>query len=144
MHKNREFLTFYREKKLLEAKDFSDFIRELKPEKKIQCKLIMNPTNKQKWFLNYRIFEVLNKERVDIAKVYTVHHFAQWPCLIKFVAFNAEQIAQPGENLNFFQLMINASNGKTIKNKRKRKNPDMLEITDTKEIKLNIQTLRLW
>ena len=63
-----------------------------KPEKyKPTEKLIMDQTNKQRYFLHYRDLKFYMRHVIRIVKIHTVYKFKQSPRLAKYIKYNAEQ-----------------------------------------------------
>ena len=62
------------------------------PEKyKPSEKLIMDQTNKRRYFLHYRDLKFYTRHGVRIVKLYTVYKFKQFPWLEKYIKLNTEQ-----------------------------------------------------
>ena len=65
---------------------------ENKPLKyKLSEKLIMNPTDKQKYLLLRRDLKFYMKHGMNVMKLQTVYQFSQSPWLAKCIKYNADQ-----------------------------------------------------
>ena len=84
-------------------------------------KLIMDQTNKQRSFLNYRDLKFYIRHEIRILNVHTVYKFKQSPRLAKNIKYNTEQRkkAKTDFEKHFYKLMKNSIYGKTIENIRK-------------------------
>ena len=101
-----------------------------KPEKyKPTEKLIMDQTNKQRYFLHYRDLKFFIRHVIRILKIHTVYNFKQSARLAKYNKYNTEQRSKANTEIekHFYKLMNNSFNGKTIENIRKRLNLDLIE-----------------
>ena len=133
---------FLPEKKTINVEDFSPYLMTNKPEKyKPTEKLIMDQTNKQRYFLHYRDLKFYIRHGIRILKVHTVYKFKQSPWLAKYIEYNTEQRkkAKTEFEKHFYKLMINSFYGKTIENVRKRLNFVLIDKSDTHKI-LNRQS----
>ena len=142
IHKKTQCFPFLPEKKTIKVEDFSPYITINKPEKyKTAEKLIMDQTNKQRYFLHYRDLKFYIGHGIRILNVYTVYKFKQSPWLAKYIKYNTEQRkkAKTEFEKHFYKLMNNSFYGKTIENIRKRLNLDMIDKSDIHKI-LNRQS----
>ena len=113
-----------------------------KPEKyKPTEKLIMDQTNKQRYFLHYRDLKFYIRHGIKILNVYTVYKFKQSPWLAKYNKYNTEQRSKAKTEFekHFYKFMNNSFYGKTIESIRKRLNLDLIDKSDTYRI-LNRQS----
>ena len=113
-----------------------------KPEKyKPTEKLIMDQTNKQRYFLHYRDLKFYTRHGIRILNVHTVYKFKQSPWLAKYIKYNTEQRKKAKSDFekHFYKLMNNSFYGKTIENIRKRLNLDLIDKSDIHRI-LNRQS----
>ena len=104
-----------------------------KPEKhKPTEKLIMDQTNKHRYFLHYRDLKFYIRHGIRILNVYTVYKIKQSPWLAKYIKYNTEQRkkAKTEFEKHFYKLMNNSIYGKTIENIRKRLNLDLIDKSD--------------
>ena len=130
------------EKKTIKIEDFSPYMTINKPENyKPAEKLIMDQTNKQRYFLHYRDLKFYIRHGIRILNVYTVYKFKQSPWLAKYIKYNTEQRSKAKTEFekHFYKLMNNSFYGKTIENIRKRLNLDLIDKSDTHRI-LNRQS----
>ena len=71
--KNTKHIPFLPEKKTIKVEDFSPYMKTNKPEKyKPTEKLIMDQTNKQRYFLHYRDLKFYMRHGVRFLNVHTV------------------------------------------------------------------------
>ncbi len=133
---------FYLRKKTVKVADFSPYMKTNKPEKyKPTERLIMDQTNKQRYFLRYRDLKFHLRHGIKIVNVHTVYKSKQSPWLAKYIKYNTEQRkkAKTEFEKHFYKLMNNSFYGKTIENIRKRLNLDLIDKSDIHEI-LNRQS----
>ena len=141
IHEKTKYFPFLPDKKTIEVDDFSTYMIN-KPEKyKPTEKLIMDQTNKQRYFLHYRDLKFYQRHGIRIVKVHTVYKFKQSPWLAKYIKYNTEQRSKAKTEFekHFYKLMNNSFYGKTIENIRKRLNLDLIDRSDTHRI-LNRQS----
>ena len=142
IHEKTKHFPFLPEKKTVKVEDFSPYMKTNKPEKyKPTEKLIMDQTNKQRYFLHYRDFKFYIRHGIRILNVHTVYKFKQSPWLAKYIKHNTEQRkkAKTEFEKHFYKLMNNSFYGKTIENIRKRLNLDLIDKSDVHRI-LNRQS----
>ena len=142
IHEKTKYFPSLPHKKTIKVDDFSPYMMANKPEKyKLTEKLIMDQTNKQRYFLHYRDLKFYIRHGIRISKVYTVYKFKQSPWLRKNIKYNTEQRSKATTEFekHFYKLMNNSFYGKTIENIRKRLNLDLIEKLDTHRI-LNRQS----
>ena len=137
IHKKTKYFPFLPEKKTIKVEDFSPYMTTNKPKKyKPTEKLIMDQTNKQRYFLHYRDLKFYIRHGIRILNVYTVYKFKQSPWLAKYIKYNTEQRSKAKTEFekHFYKLMNNSFYGKTIENIRKRLNLDLIDKSDTHRI----------
>ena len=140
--KKQKHFHFLPEKKTVKVEDFSPYMKTNKPEKyKPTEKLIMDQTNKQRYFLHYRDLKFYIRHGIRFLNVHTVYKFKQSPWLAKYIKYNTEQRkkAKTEFEKHFYKLMNNSFYGKTIENIRKRLNLDLIDKSDIHRI-LNRQS----
>ena len=140
--KKQNIFHFYPRKKTIKVEDFSPYMTTSKPENyKPTGKLIMDQTNKQRYFLHYRDLKFYLRHGIRILNVHTVYKFKQSPWLAKYIKYNTEQRkkAKTEFEKHFYKLMNNSFYGKTIENITKRLNLDLIDKSDTNRI-LNRQS----
>ena len=102
-------------------------------------KLIMDQTNKQRYFLHYRDLKFYIRHGIRILNVHTVYKFKQSPWLAKYIKYNTDQRkrkkAKTEFEKHFYKLMNNSFYGKTIENIRKRLNLALIDKSETHKIK---------
>ena len=141
IHKKKHF-PFLPEKKTVKVEDFSPYMKTNKPEKyKPTEKLIMDQTNKQRYFLPYRDLKFYIRHSIRILNVHTVYKYKQSPWLAKYIKYNTEQRKEAKTEFekHSYELMNNSFYGKTIEIIRKRLNLDLIDKSDIHRI-LNRQS----
>ena len=79
------------DKKTMKVEVFSPYMTINKAEKyKPTEKLIMDQTNKQRYFLHYRGLKIYIRHGVRIVRIHTVYKFKQSPWLAKYIKYNTE------------------------------------------------------
>ena len=129
-------------KKTIKVEDFSPYMTENKPEKyKPTEKLIMDQTNKQRYFLHYKVLKLYPRHRIRVVKLPTVYKFKQSLWLAKYNKYNTEQRSKAKTEFekHFYKLMKSSFYGKTIENIRKRINLDLVDKSGTDRV-LNRQS----
>ena len=142
IHEKTKYFPFLPEKKIVKVEDFSPYMMTNKPEKyKPTEKLIMDQTNKHRYFLNYRDLKFYIRHGIRSLNVHTVYKFKQSPWLAKHIKYNKEQRKKSKTEFekHFYKLMNNSFYGKTIENIRKRLNLDLIYKSDIHKI-LNRQS----
>ena len=142
LHEKTKYFPFLPETKTVKLEDFSPYLKTNKPEKyKPTEKLIMDRTNKQRYFLHYRDLKFYIRHGIKILNVHTVYKFKQSPWLAKYIKYNTEQRKKAKTEFEkpFYKLMNNSFYGKTIENIRKRLNLDLIDKSDIHKI-LNRQS----
>ena len=113
-----------------------------KPEKyKPTEKMIMDQTNKQRYFLHYRDLKFYIRHGIRFLNVHTVYKFKQSPWLANHIKYNTEQRSKAKTEFekHFNKLMKNSFYGKTIETIRKRLNLALIDKSDIHRI-LNRQS----
>ena len=126
----------------MKVEDFSPYMTTNKPEKyKPTETLIMDQTNKQRYFLHYRDLKFYIGHGIRILNVHTVYKFKQSPWLPKYIKYNTEQRkkAKTEFEKHFYKLMNISFYGKTIEINRNRLNLDLIDKSDIHRI-LNRQS----
>ena len=84
--KKTKHFPFLPEKKTIKVEDFSAYLTTNKPEKyKPTEKLIMDQTNKQRYFLHYRDLKFYVRHGIRVLYVHTVYKIKQSPWLAKYI-----------------------------------------------------------
>ena len=107
---------------------------ENKPEKnKPTEKLIMDQTNKQRYFIHYEDLKIYVRHRSRAVDIHTVYRFKQSPWLAKYIKYNTEQRikAKTEFEKKFYKLMKISFYGKTIENIRRRLYLDLIDQSDS-------------
>ena len=133
IHEKTKHFPFLPEKKTIKVDDFSPHMTTNKPEKyKPTENLIKDQTNKQRYFLHYRVLNFYIRHGIRILNVQTVYKFKQTLWLAKYIKYNTEQRkkAKTEYEKHFYKLMNNSFYGKTIENIRKRLNLDLIDKSD--------------
>ena len=142
IHEKTKYFPFLPDQKTPKVEDFSPYMTTNKPEKnKPTEKLIMDQTNKQRYFLHYRNLNIYIRHGKRFANVHTVYKFKQSPWLAKYIKYNTEQRSEAKTEFekHFHKLVNNSFYGKTLEKIRKRLNLDLIEKSDTHRI-LNRQS----
>ena len=137
IHEKTKYFLFLPDKKTIKVEEFSAYMTENKTEKyKPTEKLIMDQTNKQRYFLLYRDLKFYIRHGNRIVKIHTVYKFKQSPWLAKHTKYNTEQKSKAKTEFEkrFHKLMNIPFYGKTIENFRKRLNFDLIVKSDTHRI----------
>ena len=125
IHEKTKHFPFLPEKKTVKVENFSPYMTINRPEKfKPTEKLIMDQTNKQRYFLHYRDLKFYIRHGIRILNVHTVYEFKQSPGqnILKIIQ-NKEKKAKTEFEKHFYKLMNNSFYGKTIENIRKSSKP---------------------
>ena len=142
IHEKTKYFPFLLEKKTIKVEDFSPYMIINKPEKyKPREKLIMDQTNKQRYFLHYRDLKFYIRHGIEVLSIHTVYRFKQSPWPAKYIKNKTEQRkkAKTEFEKHFYKLMNNSFYGKTIESIRKRLNLDLIDKSDIHKI-LNRQS----
>ena len=137
IHEKTKYFPFLPDEKTIKVENFSLYMTINKPEKhKPTKKLIMDQTNKQRYFLHYRDLKFYIRHGIRIVRIHTVYKFKQSPWLAKYIKDNTERRnkAKTEFEKHFYKLMNISFYGKTIENIRKRLNLDLIEKSDTHRI----------
>ena len=142
LHEKTKYFPFFPEKKTIKVEDFSPYMITNKPEKyKPTEKLIMDQTNKQRYFLHHRDLKFYIRHGIRNLNVYTVYKSKQSPWLAKYIKYNTKQRSKAKTEFerHFYKLINNSFYGKTIESIRKRLNLDLIDKSDIHRI-LNRQS----
>ena len=86
VHEKTKYFPFLPEQKTVKIEDFSPYMTTNKPKKyKPTEKLIMDQTNKERYFLHYRDLKFYLRHGIKIIKVHTIYKFKQSPWLVKYI-----------------------------------------------------------
>ena len=92
IHEKTKNFPFLPDKETNKVEDFSTYKTENKPKKYTPTeKLIMDQTNKQRYFLHYGDLKFYTRHGIKIVKIHTVYKFNQSPWLAKYTKYNTEQ-----------------------------------------------------
>ena len=142
IHEKTKYYPLLPDKKTTKVEYFSPYMTGNKPEKyKPTEKLILDHTNKQRYFLPYRVPKFYIRHGIRVVKIHTVYKFKQSPWLAKYIKYNTEQRSKVKTEFekHFYKLMNNSFHGKTNENIRKRLKFDFIDKSDTHRI-LNRQS----
>ena len=142
IHEKTKYFPFLPDEKTIKVEDFSPYMTINKPEKhKPTKKLIMDQTNKQRYFLHYRDLKFYIRHGIRNVRIHTVYKFKHSPWLAKNIKYNTERRSKAKTEFekHFYKLMNISFYGKTIENIGKRLNLDLIEKSDTHRI-LNRQS----
>ena len=132
IHEKTKKFPFLPDKKTIKLEDISPYLTKNQPEKKPTEKLIMDQTNKQRYFLHYRNLKFYIRHGIRIKKIHTVYKFKQSPWLANYIKCNTEQRRKTKTEFekHFHNLMNNSFYRKTIENITKRLNLELIDKSD--------------
>ena len=117
--------------------DFSDYIKEIKPDTYTQTKkLICNWSDKKNYLVHYRMLKFYVRPGMIVDKVHEITSFRQNKWLEKYINFNTHKRSQAVNDFekHFYKLLNNAFYGKTMENVRNRVKIEFNKKDDTDKI----------
>ena len=111
IHEKTKYFPFLHEKKSIKVEDFSSYLTTKRPEKyRPTEKLIVDQTNKQRYFLHYRDLKFYIRHGIRILNVHTVYKFKQSHWLAIYIKHNTEQRSRAKTEFekHFYKLMNNS------------------------------------
>ena len=103
--------------------DFSDYMKEIKPDTYTQTKkMICDWFDKKNYLVHYRMLKFYVRQGMIIEKVHNVISFNQSWWLEKCISFNTQKRNKAKNDFqkNFYKVLKNAFYGKTMENVRNR------------------------
>ena len=109
--------------KKINPDDFSDYMKEIRPDTYIQTKkLICDWSDKKNYLVHYRMLKFYIRHGMVVDKVHNIISFRQSRWLEKYINFNTQKRNQAVNDFekDFYKLLNNAFYGKTMENVRNR------------------------
>ena len=128
---------FAPENKEINPDDFSDCMKELKPDTYAQTKkLICDCSDKKNILIHYRMLKFYVRHGMIAEKVHSVISFKQSKWLEKYISFITQKRNQAVNDFekDFYKLRNNAFYGKTMENVRNRIKVEFIKKDDTDKI----------
>ena len=103
-----------------------------KPTEKLMCDL----TNKQKYWIHYRMFKFYFTMGMKVTKIHKIYRFKQSLWLEKYIYHNTQKRTQAKTNFekDLYKLMNNAFFGKTMERVRERVILEIINHTNIDQI----------
>ena len=130
-------IPFASENKKINPDNFSDYMKEIKPDTYIQTKkLICDFSDKKNYLVHYRMLKFYLRHGMIVDKVHNVISFKQSRWLEKYISFNTQKRNQAVNDFekDFYKLLNNAFYGKTMENVRNRLKIKFVKKDDYREI----------
>ena len=130
-------LTFAPVNKKINPDNFSDYMKEIKPDTYFQTKkLICDFSDKKNYLVHYRMLKFYLKHGMIVDKVHNIISFIQNRWLEKYINFNTQKRNQAANDFekDFYKLLNNAFYGKTMENVRNRLKIKFVKKDDYREI----------
>ena len=108
IHEKTNYFPFLPDEKTINVEDFSPHMMKNKPEiYKLTEKLIMDLTNKQRYFLLYRDLKFYIRHVIRMVKMHTVCKLKQSPWLAKYIKYETQKSckAKIEYEKHFYKLM---------------------------------------
>ena len=133
----RKTLPFAPVNKKINPDDFSDYMKEIKPETYNQTKkFICDWSDKKNYLVHYRMLKVFIRHGMIVMKIHSVVSFKQSKWLEKYISFNTQKRNKSKNDFekDFYKLLNNAFYGKTMENDRNRLKIKFVKKNDYREI----------
>ena len=117
--------------------DFSDYMKEIRPDTYIQTKkLICDWSDKKNYLVHYRMLKFYIRQGMVVDKVLNIISFRQSRWLKKYINFNTQKRNQVVNDFekDFYKLLNNAFYGKTMENVRNRLKIKFIKKDDHRKI----------
>ena len=117
--------------------DFSDYMKEIKPDTYVQTKkLICDCSDKKNYLVHYRMLKFYVRHGMIVERVHNIISFKQSRWLEKYISFNTQKRNQALNDFekDFYKLLNNAFYGKTMENIRNRLKMKFIKKDDHREI----------
>ena len=128
---------FAPENKKINADNFNDYMKEIKPDTYIQSiKLICDWSDKKNYLIHYRMLKFYVRHGMLIDKIHNIISFKQNKWLEKYINFNTQKRSKAKNDFekDFYKLLNNAFYGKTMENVRNRLKIKFIKKDDYREI----------
>ena len=114
------------------SKYFSDIADDYRIKIGTINKLVPNVSNKSKYVVHYRNFQLYMSLGMKLTKIHRILRFKQSNSLKKYIDFNTDKRKNAANSIekDFFKLMNNSVFGKTMENLRKRINVELINAND--------------
>ena len=116
---------------------FSDYMKDIKPDKYTQNKkLICDWTDKKNYLIHYRMLKFYVRHGMVVEKIQEIISFKQNSWVEKYINFNTKKRnkAQNDFENDFYKLLNNAFYGKTMENLRNRVRLEFIKKDEYKKI----------
>ena len=123
--------------KKINPDNFSDYMKEIKPDTYTQNKkLICDCSDKKNYLIQYRMLNFYIRHGMIVDKVHDIISYKQSRWLEKYINFNTQKRNQAVNDFekDFYKLLNNAFYGKTMENVRNRLKIKPIKKDDHKEI----------
>ena len=135
--KKTKNLPFAPVNKKINPDNFSDYMKEIKPDTYIQTsKLICDWSYKKNYLVHYRMLKFYIRHGMEVVKIHNIISFKQGRWLEKYISFNTQKRNKAKNDFekDFFKLLNNAFYGKTMENVRNRLKIKFIKKDDYSEI----------
>ena len=126
-----------RKLKKINPDDFSDYMKEIKPNIYAQNrKMICDWSDEKNSLIHYRMLNFYIRHGMEVKNVHIVISFKQSKSLEKYISFNTQKQNKPKNDFEkaFYKLKNNAFYGKTLENVRDRLKVEFIKKDDTDKI----------
>ena len=123
--------------KKINPENFSDYMKEIKPNTYTQTKkLISDWSDKKIYLVHYRILKFYVRHGMIVDKVHTVISYKQSKWLEKYISFNTQKRNQAVNDFekDVYKLLKSALYRKTMENVRNRKKVEFIKKYDTDKV----------
>ena len=123
--------------KKINPDDFSEYMKEIKPDTYIQTKkLICDWSDKKNYLVHYRMLKFYVRDGMIVEKIHSIISFKQSSWLENYINFNTQKRNQAVNDFekDFYKLLNNGFYGKTMKNVRNRLKIKFIKKDDYREI----------
>ena len=132
-----ENLPFAPVSKKINPDNFSDYMKEIRPDTYVQSsKLICDWSDKKNYLVHYRMLKFYVRHGMIVDKIHDIISFRQSRWLEKYINFNTQERSQAVNDFekDFYKLLNNAFYGKTMENVRNRLKIKFFNKDDYREI----------
>ena len=128
---------FCPENKKINPDKFCDYMKEIKPNSYTQTsKLICDWSDEKNYLVHYRMLKFYIRHGMIVNKVHSIISFKQNRWLERYISFNTEKRNKAKNDFekDFYKLLNNAFNGKTMENVRNRLKIKFIKKDDYREL----------